>query len=265
MYPIATEKGLDEEGKMQYELFGVKLKELRDISSTLKSIKMSGLLDRTVIKDLIRENTIGDIIREKDVFYYWKRTGKNFSWETASFEEIKNFWINFKCLKRDVDTWKYPFVHDIWGEILDVSQRYFSGTDRQYDKIRVSSELYRYLKGLHAIGFEIHQATPSRISKSIKPIHRFYTNSNTAIARVNAMMLMLLTGETTYFTLDGEERPIIVDGFIRGKIDWKSNNSNRVYRSATPIYGEFNPLIRPTVYHDNPFIDDVAKYSYKPN
>ena len=260
MYPIATELGLNEEGKMQYEIFGVKLKELRDISSTLKSLKMQGLLDRPLFKGIICENVRDSIITENDSRRYLELTGKEFCWATVDFQEVKKYFIEVTSVMKYIDPWKYPHIHDIYGEILEVSQKYFSGIDRHYDTIRISRELLAILKAFHTIGFEMHQATPSRISKRNKPLpkYRFDSLSNTSIARRNAMMLMLLTGETTYITLDGERKPIIVDGFIRGKIDWEQKKP--VQSKRTPKYGDVNPIINSVIYTDNPLIDDVAKY-----
>ena len=71
------------------------------------------------------------------------------------------------------------------------------------------------------------------------------------------MVLMLLTGETTYRDFNGNEHPIILDGFVRQKLDWEEVKPRKATGKNIDMR---NPLISTDIY--NPYIEEDCGKKY---
>lgn len=186
MYPIATEKGINEKGKMEYEIFGVKLKEKYAVEEVLKAMGKESLLrdggPMPLFRIILNENKRNSI--------FTKHCEKNYY--------SQNFWPDdiskedFSFLLELVSVGEYELLIQ---EILKISKKYFDGNKKPVSRLYISSTLSKYLEVFHEINFKIHRSTEKRIVVG-KPA---FLNHNTGVAKRNAMALMLLTGETTYF------------------------------------------------------------------
>lgn len=216
MYPIATEKGLNEDGQMQYDVFGVKLKEHYAIKSVLEIMQKTRWLetssDGNLFNKILCENERASIFSKKrrgDIDYE--------QWPDIDWKIIRDY-FQFSSIGLSV-------YSSIFSEILSLAPEYFGGGTRQVSRIYLSRRLNTYLDVFHRIGFKIYRNTEIKEFVGKPNIKPEWCGGNMGIARANAMALMLLTGETTYF--DGQdEQPIIINGVVRTKLNWQDNNDS---------------------------------------
>jgi len=221
----------------------------------LESIKATSLLtssDRPLLRRVLSENERDSVIIERDKVRYLKFYGEPFDWEKVELKKMRDI-VDFVSIECRIDNY---YVHDIYDEMLHVSKKYFGGTDKQYTKIHLSPMLNSYLKVFQTIGFKLYQGTSSRYSIG-RPNVRLDTYSNLSIAKSNAMVLMLLTGETTYRVFNGNEHPIILDGFVRQKLDWEEVKPRKATGKNIDMR---NPLISTDIY--NPYIEEDCGKKY---
>ena len=86
------------------------------------------------------------------------------------------------------------------------------------------------------------QGTPSRVMKgNSTDLTSVY--SNLSIAKANAIILMSLTGRTSYVDINGKEQPIVINSVIDGKKRMKFG-----MRRTRNVNGKGIPALRFTVY-----------------
>ena len=217
MYPIITEKGLREDGQIEYDVFGVKVISSKNIEEALKNAGYPDLLranNKPILANIKKENESPNI--------FFTRSVKG----TLSFQEFLNSpeqdLLNFNsivfnsllCTQKSY----YPEVYD---EILSLAESFFIINKKiPLTSLCVSSTMALYFKLFKEIGFSLQKGTKGKIVVSRPNITCEWQGANINILKANTIALMLLTNQTSYFE-DGTEYPIILDGIERTPTTWE--------------------------------------------
>lgn len=214
MYAIANEKGVTENGEMVYEIFGVKLKTLRDMRETLESLKLIQLLENecSLLNKILAENKRETVIRSITKGSKAIRDAYLISFWPGNIETDDKI-FQYKIFSSLLDKSYLPSVMDLFS-------KYFDTPDSQFNTIHVKAELYNILKVFGALDCDIIRYTTPYITYG-KPYSDISNGvGNLSIARKNALALMTLTGKT-YFVENDIQKPLIINGIERVMKDWE--------------------------------------------
>lgn len=211
MYVIMTEKGLTDDGRMEYEYFGI----------TLQSGKYGvdpNSINSRFLRTVLDENEKGAFDREE------------FDLATVDKRLLNEGVATFKSIA--------DIAPSVSNEMIEAFRFLFGKLGETRKELEISPLLARFLEAFKEANLEICQVTPKRTaygSKDIEPL----MFSNLSMEKTNTMILMLLTGKTTYRDLDGDEKPIVIGGRVRRVPSWTIGSS---VKYSDPII-ERNPKI----------------------
>lgn len=215
MYPIATEKGMAPDGKMEYNIFGVKLESGKSTLKLLRELRIRYLLfsDIPLMKTILTENLRESVISTVMESQFSRTHIEPFNWATVKSGDMSSDKITLASLYSYIDTVRHC------SEIKDICET-LQKIVKSWPNENISSEfdtsLLEYLNSTRDLGLMMRQSTPSRVMKgSSTDLTSVY--SNLSIAKANAIILMLLTGRTSYVDINGKEHPIVINGVIDGK------------------------------------------------
>lgn len=227
MYPIATEKGLNKDGKMEYNVFGVRLESSKSRIRLLRELSMKYLLFRDVplFRKILNENLRGEIIPEDMLSAYIRTHLEPFDWATVKPQDIASNGITLVSLYGYID--KARHFEEI-RYICEGIQEFLESWNKSSSLIHYNYPVLDYLETTHNLKLEMRQDTPSRtMIGSSKELTSLY--SNLSIAKANAIILMLLTGNMNYIDINGEVKPIVIDGVINGRRSVSSEEARLKY------------------------------------
>lgn len=211
MYVIMTEKGLTDDGRMEYEYFGITLQRGK------YGVDPNAINSR-FLRTVLDENEKGAFDREGfDLATVDKRL---LNYGVATFKSIADI------------------APSVSNEMIEAFRFLFGKFGEARKELEISPLLARFLESFKEANLEICQVTPKRTAYGDKDIEPLMF-SNLSTAKTNTMILMLLTGKTTYRDLDGDEKPIVIGGRVRKAPSWTISSKVRWFG---PIV-ERNPKI----------------------
>ena len=216
MFLITSERESSISGKIENRLFGVRLETQKNIPDTLKEAGLEELIESKVAYNLFR-----DILKEnlKDELF-WKgrlidaesrfKNEQSFEWPFLS-EKVLNY-LHFDCLSKICGTDKEI--------LLSLAKKYFDGVKRAPRRLSIFYSIVEHLDAFQLMDYKLVQSTEENIvlGKRCKSYKPFFGCIPTA--RYNTLVLMFLTGKTTFVNLRGQEEPIILDGSARTIPNW---------------------------------------------
>lgn len=214
MFVIANENGPMGEDRICYELFGIKLMPEYDIRQTLEWLRKTSMLDdqNSLLNKVLR------IDNNKNV--YTKTSDPKGSFDlNLDWELIKELGLVLQSI-RNQDT----YMGFEYNELITTARRFFEivaeKEEKYARKLDISLNLYDALTTLHTLDFKIIRTTEKREVRGHPRISASNGYGNISLAKYNSLILMLLSGKTTYMD-NGIETPIIVDGVLRRPYNWQ--------------------------------------------
>lgn len=215
MYPIATEIGMAPNGKMRYDIFGVRLESGKSTLKLLRELRIKYLLstDIPLMKNILIENLRDDIISTEMLSLYSRTRIQPFDWETVKSKDIAVDNITLISLYSYIDTVRhFSEIKGICEGLQRVVKSWFNGNVCS----GFDNSILEYLNSTRNLGLMMKQGTPSRVMRgNSTDLTSVY--SNLSIAKANAIILMSLTGRTSYVDINGKEQPIVINSVIDGK------------------------------------------------
>ena len=140
MYAIANEKGINENGEMVYEIFGVKLKMLKDIRKVLESLKLIQLLEKehSLLNKIIVENERNTVIRSIT-------SGR----KTIKDADLIPFWPgNIETDDKIFQTKSFSSLLEkgYLPAVINLFSKYFDTPTNHFDKIHATEEIFNIIK-----------------------------------------------------------------------------------------------------------------------
>lgn len=234
MYSIITEKGLRENGQMEYEVFGITLRCQNNIEEVLNNLGRINLIkatSRPVLGNVIKENNNPEI-------FTIRRASRVISleeWLNSEEQDLLKFYnIIFNAILYTEKSY-YPEVYD---EMLTVAKSFFIiGDKKPATAICVSNALALYIDVFQKIGFTLQQGTKRKIVTAKPLVACEWQGAHISVLAANTAALTLLANQTTYFDENGEEKPIILGGIKKTPTTWEVIPYERVEGGQVP-----NPL-----------------------